>query len=72
MSYPLLQTGAMKRSRIHAPRRNLLTVPPSVRPDGIERGLRILKALRLSLAGTDGPPSRPQQVEFPFTVSRRA
>ena len=72
MSYPLLQVGAMKRSKVHSPRRNLLSVPASVRPDGLERGLRILRALRLSLAGNDEPPSKPQQVEFPFAVSGRA
>jgi hypothetical protein len=72
MSYPQFYGGAMKRSKIHSSRRNLLTVPPSVRPDRIERGLQVLRALRLSLAGVDAPATRPTQCEFPFVVSRRA
>ena len=72
MSYPLLQNGAMKRSKTHYPRRNLLSVPYSVRPDRIERGLRILRALRFSLAANAAPALRPQQGEFDFILSRRA
>ena len=71
MSYPLFHTDAMKRYKIHSPRRNLLTVPPSVRPDRIERGLRILRALRFSLAAIEVPVSRPQQGEFTFILSQR-
>jgi hypothetical protein len=55
----------MKRSKIRYPRRHLLAVPYSVRPDRIERGLRILRALRLSLAAIP-PLPRPQQKEFDF------
>ena len=72
MSYPMFDTDAMKRYKIHSPRRNLLTVPPSVRPDRIERGLRMLRALRSSLATIEVPISRPQQGEFSFAISRRA
>ncbi len=71
MSYPLFHDDAMKRYKIHSSRRNLLTVPRSVRPDRMERGLRILRALRFSLATADAPVSRPQQREFPFILSRR-
>jgi hypothetical protein len=72
MSYPLFHAAAMKRSKIHHPRRSLLPVPYSVRPDRIERGLRILRALRFSIAAAAGPASRPQQREFDFILARRA
>ena len=72
MSYPLFHDDAMKRYKIHYPRRNLLIVPRSVRPDRLERGLRILRALRFSIAAADAPVSRPQQREFPFILSRKA
>ena len=61
----------MKRYKTHYPRRNLLAVPYSVRPDRIERGLRILRALRHSLAAVP-PMARPQQKEFEFIVAKRA
>ena len=61
----------MKRSKIRYPRRHLLAVPYSVRPDRIERGLRILRALRHSLAAVP-PLPRPQQKEFEFVAARRA
>ena len=60
----------MKRSKIRYPRRSLLAVPYSVRPDRIERGLRILRALRLSLAAV-APLPRPQQKEFDFALAKR-
>jgi hypothetical protein len=72
MSYPLSHDAAMKRYKIHQPRRNLLSVPYSVRPDRIERGLRILRALRSSIAAAAAPLSRPQQREFDFILSKRA
>jgi hypothetical protein len=72
MSYPLFQDDAMKRYKTHYPRRNLLSVPYSVRPDRIERGLRILRALRFSIAASGAPVSRPQQGEFDFIHPRRA
>ncbi|MEY2562337.1 MAG: hypothetical protein QOH88_530 [Verrucomicrobiota bacterium] len=62
----------MKRYKTHYPRRNLLTVPYSVRPDRIERGLRILRALRFSLAALNTPMERPHQREFDFALSRQA
>jgi hypothetical protein len=55
----------MKRYKSHYSRRHLLAVPYSVRPDRIERGLRILRALRHSLAAVP-PLPRPQQKEFEF------
>jgi len=61
----------MKRSKIRYPRRHLLAVPYSVRPDRIERGLRILRALRHSLAAVP-PLPRPQQKEFEFALAKRA
>ncbi|HEY2139448.1 MAG TPA: hypothetical protein VGH00_05160 [Chthoniobacterales bacterium] len=61
----------MKRYKTRYPRRNLLAVPYSVRPDRIERGLRILRALRHSLSAVVVPLPRPQQKEFDF-VARRA
>ena len=72
MSYPVFHDDAMKRYKTHYPRRNLLTVPYSVRPDRIERGLRILRALRFSLAASNTPAERPHQREFDFALSRQA
>jgi hypothetical protein len=72
MSYPLFQDDAMKRSKTHYPRRTLLPVPYSVRPDRIERGLRILRALRFSLATSVAPSARPHQREFDFILPGRA
>ena len=61
----------MKRYKTRYRRRNLLAVPYSVRPDRIERGLRILRALRHSLAAVS-PMLRPQQKEFEFIVAKSA
>ena len=72
MSYPLFHDDAMKRYKTHYPRRSLLSVPYSVRPDRIERGLRILRALRFSIAASTTPVSRPQQGEFEFIRPRKA
>jgi hypothetical protein len=72
MSYPLFHDGAMKRYKTHYPRRNLLSVPYSVRPDRIERGLRILRALRFSIAAAAAPFPRQHQGEFEFILSKRA
>jgi len=71
MSYPLFHDDAMKRYKTHYSRRNLLAVPYSVRPDRIERGLRILRALRHSLSAV-APMPRAQQKEFEFIVAKRA
>lgn len=51
-------------------RRSLLSVPYSPRPDRIDRGLRMLRALRLSLATPEPPAARPQQREFEFALPR--
>jgi hypothetical protein len=72
MSYPLFHDDAMKRYKTRYPRRNLLAVPYSVRPDRIERGLRILRALRHSLSTAAVPLPRPQQKEFDFPLAKRA
>ena len=61
----------MKRYKTRYPRRHLLAVPYSVRPDRIERGLRILRALRHSLAAVP-PMPRPQQREFEFIPAGQA
>jgi hypothetical protein len=61
----------MKRYKTRYPRHDLLAVPYSVRPDRIERGLRILRALRHSLAAVS-PLPRPQQKEFEFIAPKRA
>lgn len=49
-------------------RSTLLPVPYSFRPDRLERGIRMLRALRLSLA-TSTPQRRVQQCEFNFSLS---
>jgi len=72
MSYPLFHDDAMKRYKTRYPRRSLLAVPYSVRPDRIERGLRILRALRSSLSASTAPFERPQQKEFDFPLAKRA
>ncbi len=50
-------------------RRTLLPVPYSVRPDRLERGIRMLRALRLSLVAVQ-PAIRTQQCEFEFVFAR--
>lgn len=50
-------------------RSTLLRVPYSTRPDRIERGLRILRALRLSLAASQSK-THFQQREFEFALPR--
>jgi hypothetical protein len=49
-------------------RPTLLPVPYSVRPDRVERGIRMLRALRLSLAAMPAPALPPQQCEFQFAA----
>ncbi len=66
MSDPTRQDGRMKRYSNVARRSTLLPVPYSYRPDRMERGLRMLRALRLSLAAAAHPPVRAQQREFDF------
>ena len=72
MSYPLFHDGAMKRYKTHYARRSLVVVPTSYRPDRIERGLRVLRALRLSLSASVEPVERPRQKEFDFALPKRA
>ncbi|MDQ6940354.1 MAG: hypothetical protein M3119_09390 [Verrucomicrobiota bacterium] len=50
-------------------RSTLLPVPYSLRPDRLERGIKILRALRLSLAA-EVPQVRPQQCEFKFVFAK--
>ena len=52
-------------------RRTLLPVPYSVRPDRLERGVQLLRALRLSLAAQPAPV-RVQQREFNFMLGKAA
>jgi hypothetical protein len=73
MSYPAAQLTRMKTysSRSRRSRGTLLPVPYSVRPDRLERGIRMLRALRLSLAASTEPHIRPQQCEFTFALAQR-
>lgn len=70
MSYPLFQVRCMKHYAIRYRRRHLLPVPYSVRPDRIERSLRILRAVRQALI-TPEPIIQAQQCEFNFPAARR-
>lgn len=69
MSYPLFHHARMKHRSIHYRRSTLLPVPYSVRPDRLERGIRLLRAFRLSLAAQVAPV-RPQQCEFEFALPK--
>jgi len=62
----------MKRYKTRYARRSLIVVPTSYRPDRIERGLRMLRALRLALSAVAEPSERPRQREFDFAVPNRA
>jgi hypothetical protein len=70
MSYPLFQVRCMKHYSTRYRRRHLLPVPYSVRPDRIERSLRILRAVRQALS-TPEPIIRTQQCEFNFACAKR-
>ncbi len=50
-------------------RSTLLPIPYSVRPDRLERGIRMLRALRIALA-TPAPAIRAQQCEFEFALAK--
>jgi hypothetical protein len=65
------QNGRMKTYSTRYRRRTLLPVPYSVRPDRLERGIRMLRALRLSLSVASSAP-RAQQREFDFALPNRA
>lgn len=70
MSHPPLHDGGMKTYSTRHRRPTLLPVPYSVRPDRLERGIRLLRALRLSLAAQPAP-LRAQQSEFSFAMADR-
>lgn len=70
MSYPAPQAAFMKRYSSRHRRSTLLPVPYSVRPDRLERGIRMLRALRLSLAAS-AQHVAPQQCEFNFALAKR-
>lgn len=71
MSNHPAQDEGMKRysNRNGGGRSNLLPVPYSVRPDRLERGLRMLRALRLSLAAQP-PVVHVRQCEFDFAMRK--
>ncbi len=48
-----------------------MTAPSLARPDRLDRGIRMLRALRLSLA-TPAPALRLQQCEFEFVFRQAA
>lgn len=62
--------AGMKTYSTRYRRSTLLPVPYSVRPDRLERGIRLLRALRLSLAAQT-PMPRAQQCEFEFALAGR-
>ncbi len=70
MSDPPSQDGRMKTYSNRYRRSTLIAVPYSYRPDRLERGLRMLRALRLSLAAA-APSPRAQQCEFDFAQMKR-
>ena len=67
MSYQVAQGRCMKTSstRSRRSRSTLMPVPSSFRPDRLERGIRLLRALRLSLAAQP-PVIHTRQCEFDF------
>ena len=70
MSYPVSHSSGMKTYSTRYRRRTLLPVPYSFRPDRLERGLRILRALRHSLEVSAVPSARAQHREFDFVRPR--
>lgn len=62
----------MKTSSTRYRRSTLIPVPYSPRPDRLERGLRALRALRLSLAASRDERVRIQQCEFQFAMPKGA
>jgi len=51
-------------------RKTLLPIPYSVRPDRLERGIRILRTLRLALSAPELAYARPEQCEFEFGLNK--
>ena len=72
MSYGCAQAACMKTySNRNRSRSNLIPVPYSARPDRLERGIRMLRALRLSLAAQP-PIIHARQCEFDFAMRKGA
>ena len=73
MSNRCAQAACMKTysNRDQRSRSNLIPVPYSVRPDRFERGIRMLRALRLSLAAQP-PIIHTRQCEFDFAMRKAA
>ena len=73
MSNPTAQGDCMKTysTRSRRNRSTLLPVPYSLRPDRLERGIRMLRALRLSLAAQP-PVVQTRQCEFDFGLRKTA
>lgn len=72
MSYRRAQAACMKTyNRNRRSRSSLIPVPYSVRPDRLERGIRMLRALRLSLAAQP-PIIHARQCEFDFAMRKTA
>ena len=73
MSYHPPQAAGMKTSanRFRRSRSTLIPVPYSVRPDRLERGIRMLRALRLSLAAQPAI-IHARQCEFDFAGRKTA
>ena len=60
----------MKKYSTRHRRNTLLPVPYSLRPDHLERGLRMLRSLRLSLVTAPISVARPEQREFNFATQK--
>lgn len=73
MSYQAAQARGMKNysTRSRHSRSTLIPVPYSVRPDRLERGIRLLRALRLSLAAQPAM-IHARQCEFDFVLRKSA
>ena len=73
MSDGAAQVRGMKTcsTRSRRNRSTLIPVPYSVRPDRLERGIRLLRALRLSLAAQP-PIIHARQCEFDFVMRKTA
>ena len=69
MSYQVAQARCMKTYSNRYRRSTLLAVPYSVRPDRLERGIRLLRALRLSLAAQPAV-IHARQCEFDFALGK--
>lgn len=70
MSDTLPQIGGMKKNQAPVHRRSTFLFPRSARPDRFERGLRMLRALRLSLEKQGAFTTPARQCEFDFVQTR--